>query len=92
MSALQFLHVVHQAIILLKDNNASEANKHIDLAEQLLDDIPPDESGRDELLILNTMIRGYWNKVPSIDISDIESQYLKAFMQHISHAQKKSGI
>jgi hypothetical protein len=70
-----FLNKVQQAITYLQQGMTQEADECTVEAEQALKNVPHDSPGFDDLVILNTALRAYWNGTPSIDINELKETY-----------------
>jgi len=76
MSSLTlFLTKVQQAISYLQNGMTREAEQCTTEAEQALQNVPNTVPGFDDLIILNTALRAYWNHTPSIGISELTEAY-----------------
>jgi hypothetical protein len=95
MSIESYLNEVQTIINLLRAGKRNEADYHIEQANDILRDISPNEPFYDNCLIVNTMIRDYWNGIPAIDIEDIEDErksVLDAVQRSKEHKHKESGM
>jgi hypothetical protein len=95
MAIESYLNEVQVIIKLLQEGERSTANIHIQQATSLLHHVLPNDPLRDDCIIINTMIRDYWNGIPAIDIEDIEKEcqrVLDALECSVKFKQKESGI
>lgn len=78
MPSILFLTKVQQVIIYLERGMEREAKQSTAEAEEALKMVPHTTSGFDDLVILNTALRAYWNGTPSVDIHELSRAYYAA--------------